>query len=142
MPMVFIRHVGANLAFIHPIEGPVDPGFGLGGRPGGGVDPGWGIEEGGRPGQLPSGGWPGHPSQGLPRPPRPPHVAPGQTLILVRDPVGVWHYRTIDASTPPPKPLPPGTPGAPDQGLPPGTPLPEAPDQGLPQPPTAAPKPV
>jgi hypothetical protein len=49
-------------------------------------------------------GAPGHPDQ---RPPsRPPTVSPGNTLVLVRDAAGVWHYHEIPASSPPPRPVP------------------------------------
>lgn len=142
MPVIFIRHIGANLAYVEPV-GAVDPGFGHGG---GGVDPDYGMPAWLRPGHdLPGGGHisnrpPGSGGGGIPGnelpPGPPPVVAPGLTLVLVRDPVGVWHYATIDASTPPPKPVPPGDldPGhpankPPGSGAPPtaGTPLPPSP---------------
>jgi len=141
MPLVFIRHIGANLAYVQALDA-VDPGFGVGG----GVDPGYGHPAwGGHPDQgLPGMG--GYPSHGLPgspghpdnRPPAsaPPAIAAGQTLVLVRDPVGVWHYATIDASTPPPKPVPVPPPLYPSTGPIPGQP----PLPGQPLPPTAAPK--
>jgi hypothetical protein len=163
MPVVFIRHIGQNFAFIHAIEGIVDPGFGGGG----GVDPGYGRPEigwghpdqglpGGRPGHVsPPIYHPGHPDHGLPsaparpdnslpgspghpdaRPPsQPPTVAPGATLVLVRDQMGIWHYHELAPGSAPPKPvpvppLPPGyvsgqpVPPPPTAGTPPVTPAP------------------
>lgn len=135
MPLVLFRQVAPGIAFVHSLEGPVDPGFGLGGGsidntlPGGGFDHIWGGV-GGRP-NRPDQGLPGsgYPSNGLPgspghpdnRPPatKPPVVAPGMTLVMVRDPVGVWHYATVDASTPPPKPVPVPPPNTIDNTLPP-----------------------
>jgi hypothetical protein len=38
---------------------------------------------------------------------------------MVRDPEGVWHYATVDSSTPPPKPVPVPPPTTPDNTLPP-----------------------
>lgn len=131
--LCYIRSMGKNLAYIEPLEGGVDPGFGVGDadRPDQGL-PGGGFPH---PGNRPPGsgahpGNPAFPDNSLPSSP-PPTVAPGQTLVLVRDPVGVWHYATIDASTPPPKPVPVPPPTHPDQGLPPH------PAQPLPTPPTA-----
>jgi hypothetical protein len=113
MPIVFIRHIGSNLAFIAPIEGPVDPGWGGGWSgerpdntlPGGGAHP-WlpGHLGGPRPDQsLP--GSPGHPDNRPPSGP-PPQVGPGEVLVLVRDQAGVWHYASLPSGTPPPKPVP------------------------------------
>jgi hypothetical protein len=124
--LAYMHQLGGGFVYIAPVSA-IDPGFG-GGRPGG-VDPGFGLPGLIHPSQpifhpghpdhgLPSS--PGHPSAGLPgspghpdnRPPmQPPVVAAGVTLVLVRDPVGVWHYATLDAGTPPPKPVPVPPPG-------------------------------
>lgn len=152
MPMAKITPAGeSGLYHVHWLDGRTDPGFGAGGLP----HPDHGLP-GGTP--HPGGGpiyHPGHPDHGLPshpahpgnRPPGsggggipdnslpstpPPHVPPGTTLVLVRDPAGVWHYATLPAGTPAPTPVPP----TPDQGLPGGPP----PVAGQPLPPTAAPK--
>lgn len=131
MPLVFIRHIGANLAYVQALDA-VDPGFGQGG----GVDPGYGIPDwaAGHPGNRPPGTGVNYPSQGLPgspghpdaRPPSgpPPQVGPGEVLVLVRDPAGVWHYASLPSGSPPPKPVPVPPPLVP----------------GMPLPPTAAPK--
>jgi hypothetical protein len=125
------------------------PGGRFPGRP---VDPGFGVPGvgGGRPDNtLPGGGQPGIPDHELPSHP-PPQVAPGYTLVLVRQ-EGKWHYAVIAPGSPPPRPLPPSE-GRPDNtlpggGMPPpqvgGGPImppgqPPRPDQGLP--PTAQPK--
>jgi hypothetical protein len=140
--LVYIRPLGGNLAYVHPLDADVDPGFG---RPGGGVDPGYGIEThphpdhglpggGGHPGNALPPSWAGYPTTGpvfpgkpvdpgfgIPpgavwwpvdpgfgRPVRPPHVGggpvppgppptvkPGETLVLVRDASGAWHYAAL-----------------------------------------------
>jgi hypothetical protein len=132
MPLATIRPAGeAGLYHIHfldgggahpdhglPGGGPVDPGFG---RPGGGG----GLHPGNRP---PGSGNPAFPDNTLPSGP-PPHVPAGTTLILVRDPAGIWHYAAIQPGQPVPPPLP-------GQGLPGGPP----PTAGQPLPPTPAPK--
>jgi len=179
-----ITSIGGDLYHVHVMDaGGGHPDQGLPGRPphvsnrppgtgfpphvGGGpawperpVDPGWGVGGGG-----------GHPDQGLPggggsigqlptEPP--PMVAPGQTLIMVRDQFGTWYFATIPNSSAPPRPGPPlhpdqGLPGGggggmhPDQGLPGqrpphvgGGPMPtppQRPDQGLPRPPGQPPQP-
>ena len=108
MPVVFFRHLGGNFAYIHAVD-TVDPGFG--GGIGVGVDPGFGIGEGAHPGHgLPH---PPHfPSNSLPPGP-PPHVPPGNVVVLVRDPAGVWHYAMMPANAAPP-PMPDNTlPGGP-----------------------------
>ena len=144
MPMAKITPAGeSGLYHVHFLDGRTDPGFG---HPGGGGHPDQGL-----PGERPphvGGGpifHPGHPDHGLPsqpghpgnRPPGsgvfpdnslpshpPPHVPPGTTLVLVRDPAGVWHYATLPPGAPPPTTLPEPTPPAtPDQGLPPGPPV-------------------
>jgi hypothetical protein len=134
--MATIHKVGdGNLYHVHFLQ-PTDPGFGQGGgHPDQGL-PGHGHPDqglpgsGGHPGNRPPGsGHPAFPDHTLPGGP-PPHVPPGTTLILVRDPAGVWHYAAIQPGQPVPPPLP-------DQGLP--TP-PTRPGQPLP--PTPAPKPV
>ena len=161
MPMAKITPVGeAGLYHVHFLDA-TDPGYG---RPGGGGHPDHGLP-GDRPPHVGGGPifHPGHPDHGLPsnpahpgnRPPGsghpvfpdntlpstpPPHVPAGVTLVLVRDPTGVWHYATLDANTPPPKPVPPGSIDHPSgQPIPPpgSTPPPTA---GTPLPPTAAPK--
>jgi len=145
MPIYFVRALGNGLAFIAPIEGPVDPGFG-----GGGPDHIWGGV-GGRPDRpdqgLPGGGYPSHGLPGSPghpdnrppatNPPRP--TEPGATLVLVRDPEGVWHYATIAPGSPPPRPVPVPPPDH-IANRPPGSGAP--PTAGTPLPPTAAPKPA
>ncbi len=161
--LVYIKHVGKNLAYVIPIDA-VDPGFGVG-LPGGGggVDPDWGVDGGehpghelpgggrpphisnrppgsypGRPGHLPARpGSPGSPGNELPEVP-PPTLLPGYTLVMVRGPGGTWKYAAVKPGVAPPivlpEPIPPG--GAPDQGLPP---QPPQPDQGGPSP-TPSPK--
>jgi hypothetical protein len=165
MPMATITKVGgeSNLYHVHFLDQRTDPGYG---RPGGG-HPDQGLPGHGHPDQgLPGSG--GRPDQGLPgsgahpgnRPPgsggggipdnelpdtSPPQLAPGYTLVLIRHD-GKWVYAAVAPGSPPPRPLPPGQPGRPDQGLPPhpsqGLPggPPARPDQGLP--PTAQPKPA
>lgn len=142
--LYYVQSVGPNLVMLSPVGGGY-PDQGLPGFPG-------------RPDQsLP---WqPGHPSTGLPggghidnslpgapghpdnRPPgsAPPVVAPNLTLVLVRDQAGVWHYATVDNSSPPPKPVP-----VPPPGHASGQPVPVPPGgvAGQPLPPTAAPKPA
>jgi hypothetical protein len=131
----------------HVSTGPVWPG-----RP---VDPGYGVGEGHPDQGLPGGGhFPGN----LPSEP-PPVVAPGQTLIMVRDQFGTWYFATIPNSSAPPRPGPPlypdqglpGQPGHPDQGLPGRpphvgggpvpSPQPPRPGQGLPPRPGMPPRP-
>jgi len=128
MPLCLVRSLGNGLAFIHPLEGE------------GGVDPGYGHPIFGRPDQGLPGGRPDRPDQGLPgsgnypsnglpgapghpdnRPPatRPPTAGPGETLVLVRDAAGVWHYATLPSGSPPPKPVPVPPPTQPDNTLPP-----------------------
>jgi len=153
MPTATIRPLGeSGLYHIHFLDA-VDPGFGHGGAPhpdhglpGSGAHPGNRPPgSGAHPGNRPPGSGGGIPDNELPSEP-PPHVPAGTTLVLVRDPAGVWHYATLDANTPPPKPLPPGSiehPGnrPPGSGAPPhpgGGPVP--PTAGTPLPPTAAPK--
>lgn len=124
MPMIFIRHVGANLAYVEPL-GPVDPGFG---NVGGGVDPGFGHPIFGRPGHdLPGGGHidnslpggAGHPDN---RPPsQPPMLNPGEVLVLVRAADGKWHYASLAPGSPPPRPVPVPPPDH-ISGRPPGVP--------------------
>jgi hypothetical protein len=150
MPMIFIRHVGANLAYVEPL-GAVDPGFGVGG---GGVDPGYDHPIfGPYPGHgLPGGGHisnrppmnPNFPDNSLPAGP-PVGMHPGEVVVLVRDPEGVWHYHALAPSSPPPRPLPEPPPahgplppgGIPHPGGGPVTP-PVYPS-GQPLPPTAQP---
>ena len=159
--MARITKVGgeANLYHIHVLDGH-HPDQGL---PGHDVDPGYGVPAPRpRPGNELPGGRPGIPSNELPETP-PPQLLPGYTLVMIRANDGKWHYAAISPGSPPPRPLPPqgrpdrpsnelpgqpgrplrpdnslpepGSPIAPDQGLP-GSPV--APDQGLP--PTAQPK--
>ena len=120
MPVVFIQHIGAHLAYIHPIEGGVDPGFGVGGLP---------HPDAGLPGGAVIPGCPAISAARAPirvcpvRPVIP--ITPachasagrraGSDLGVGKDPVGVWHYATIDASTPPPKPVPVPPPTSPDR---------------------------
>jgi hypothetical protein len=108
MPDAKLVHVtkvegGGDLYLLRPFHA-TDPGFGVGG---GGGRPDQGLPgHGGHPGNRPPGsGHPAFPDNSLPSG-RPPVVAAGETLILVRDPEGIWHYASLDASTPPPKPLP------------------------------------
>jgi hypothetical protein len=169
MPIATIRPIGDGLYHIHVLE-PTDPGYG---RPGGGLRPDQGLP--GWPGHPDQGlPWqPGHPDQGLPgRPPHvgnrppgsggggipdhelpdtpPPQVAPGYTLVMIRDAQGKWHYAALAPGSAPPRPLPPiGGGGHPDQGLPgmpphvSGQPIPgQPPVAGQPLPPTPAPKPA
>jgi hypothetical protein len=149
MPVVFIRHIGSNLAYIAPLEGPVDPGWGQGGMPG--IDntlPG----QGGHPwlpghvgGPRPDAGLPGSPGHPDNRPPSgpPPQVGPGEVLVLVRDQAGVWHYASLPSGSPPPRPVPvpPGHISGQPIPPPPGTTTPPV-TPGTPLPPTAAPKPA
>ena len=155
MPMATIRKVSEDLYHIHFLDA-VDPGYG---RPGGG-HPDHDLP--GRPPHVGGGPiyHPGHPDHGLPshpghpanRPPGsgggipdnslpshpPPHVPPGTTLVLVRDPAGVWHYATLAPGTPPPTTLPePTPPPGVDNTLPP-TPPPHV--SGGPVPPTPTPQ--
>jgi hypothetical protein len=150
--LYFFQQVAEHLVLLTPVAGHPDqglpggegegeagqlpsfPGFPgrpghLPARPGRPVDPGFG---------RPGGGGGGIPDHELP-PSRPPTIAPGWTLILVRKPDGKWAYATLAPSSPPPRPLPEPIPpgGAPDQGLPP-----QPPEAGqLPgAPPTAQPK--
>jgi hypothetical protein len=140
MKLVHINKVGTSgdLYVVREFHAPVDPDYGVGGgnRPDQGLPGSGGRPDntlpgmGGRPDQgLPGSGnrpdnslpgGPGHPDN---RPPsRPPTVGPGQTLILVRDPEGVWHYATTDNSSPPPRPVPvppPTNPPTVDNTLPP-----------------------
>jgi hypothetical protein len=132
-----IHKVGpGDLYSVHFLDR-TDPGFGHG--PGAGTDPGYGRPEwGDHPNQgLPGGGHisnrpplnPNFPSNSLPSGP-PPHLPPGTTLVLVRDPAGVWHYAAIQPGQPVPPPLPDhtlpgGAPPMPGQ-LPGQTPAPKA----------------
>jgi hypothetical protein len=111
---------------------PGRPGQGLPwpGRP---VDPGWGVDEGGRPDQgLP--GYPGRPGHGLPRPPHVWPRPPGGGLPV--DPgwgVGAWPGRPDHGL-----PIWPSIPGKPDNSLPPvegETPPPTDPPPGTVWPP-------
>jgi hypothetical protein len=54
-------------------------------------------------------GNPVFPNNTLPSGP-PTTINPGETLVLVRDPEGVWHYAAIAPGSPPPRPVPPGPP--------------------------------
>ena len=99
-----------NLYHIHildPHAGHPDHGL-----PGSEVDPGFGV---GRPGiehpgnRPPSSGRPNFPDNSLPAGP-PPHVNPGEVVVLVRDQAGVWHYAALPSGSPPPRPLPAPTP--------------------------------
>ena len=144
MPMATITKVSGerNLYHIHvldPHEGHPDQGL-----PGSEVDPGYGRPvrpncpdqglpgQGGHPSHPIHGGHPVFPDNSLPDH-EPPTMLPGYTLVMVRGPHGKWEYAAIQPGSPPPRPLPPGQPGHPDQGLPP------APGQGLPQPPQPPP---
>jgi len=140
--MATIHKVGqGDLYHIHFLDQRTDPGFGQGG----GTDPGYGQghPRPDRPDNSLPGGRPERPDQGLPGGgipsnelpgERPPQVAPGHTLVLIRGPQGKWVYATIAPGSPPPRPVP-GPPPRPDQGLPNA---PARPDQGLP--PGAQPK--
>jgi hypothetical protein len=102
--LVYIHQLGGNFAMITPVSN-VDPGFGVGGMP----HPGHGLPgSGAHPGHdLPH--LPGIPDNSLPTTP-PPHVPVGMTVVLVRDPMGVWHWATIPSNvTPSPLPVPPPT---------------------------------
>ena len=107
MPVVFIQQIGAHLAYIHPLEGVDHPGFGVGAAsiPSRSARlaadilrlPGHGHR---RPGRRSGAARcrPAIPSARLPRDRR---VAPGQTLVLVRDP------RHLALCTPARRPPPP-----------------------------------
>lgn len=69
------------------------------------TDPGYG-------GGIPAN--PAFPSNTLPSGP-PPHLPLGHTLVLVRDPAGVWHYAAIEPGQMVPPPIP-------DNALPGGPP--------------------
>ena len=148
MPIARITQMGeSGLYHVHFLDGRTDPGFGVGGLPhpdhglpGGMPHPGGGPifhpghpdhglpSQPGHPGNRPPGsGHPGFPDNTLPPGP-PPHLPAGTTLILVRDPAGVWHYAAIQPGQPVPPPLP-------DQALPTPPAVP-----GQPLPPTPAPK--
>ncbi len=154
MPMAKITPAGeSGLYHVHFLDGRTDPGFGTGGLP----HPDQGLP--GRPPHVGGGPiyHPGHPDHGLPsgghidnslpggpnhpdnRPPSgpPPQVGPGEVLVLVRDQAGVWHYASLPAGSPPPKPVPVPPPLHPGN-RPPGSGAP--PVAGQPLPPTAAPK--
>lgn len=117
MALVFFRHLGGNIAYIHALEA-VDPAWGIAGP---GVDPGYGIGMHPHPGHgLPAN--PAFPDHSLPPGP-PPHVPPGNVVVLVRDPAGVWHYAMMPAaSAPPPMPdnMLPGNPNMPTNPIAPG----------------------
>lgn len=125
MPIATIRAIGDGLYHIHVLEGRTDPGYGQGG----GFRPDNELPGGGHISNRPPGSWEGRPDNSLPNHPHfpnnslpsgpPPHVPAGATLVLVRDPAGVWHYAAIQPGQPVPPPLP-----------------------GQPLPPTAAPKPA
>ena len=147
MPVATIHKMGqGDLYMIHFLER-TDPGFG--GGVGGGADPGYDRPSGGRPDNslpgsggrpdntLPGQGRPGIPSNELPDTP-PPQVAPGTTLILIREgQSGKWHYATLQPGSPPPKPLPPGSIEHPGN-RPPGSGVDHP--SGQPVPPTAQPQ--
>jgi hypothetical protein len=137
MKLVHINSVGGDLYVVREHHAAVDPGYGMGvgGHPDQGL-PGQGHIDNSLPGGA------GHPDN---RPPgNPPAVTePGAVLVLMRDPMGVWHYATIAPGSPPPRPVPvpppavgPGNPNLPNQGLPGGPPGHVAP----PMAPGAAPK--
>jgi len=101
--LVYIHQLGGNFATITPVSS-VDPGFGMGPP----LHPSQGLPVHGHPDQgLPH--LPGIPGNSLPTTP-PPHVPVGMTVVLVRDPLGVWHWATIPSNvTPSPLPVPPPT---------------------------------
>src|SRR4249919_138841 len=141
MPMAHVRKIGGenDLYHIAWLDQRTDPGYGHGGgfHPDQGL-PGHGHPDQGLPGgghisnTLPGGGHisnrppgsrPNFPDHTLPEGP-PPHVGTGTTLIMVRDPQGVWHYAAIQPGQPVPPPiidntLPGGPPPLPGQPLPP-----------------------
>jgi hypothetical protein len=123
--MATIHPMGDNLYHIHFLDNRTDPGFGHG-RP---DLPGHDLPGGGlHPGNRPPGSHPVFPDNTLPGGP-PPHVTPGNVVIMVRDQAGVWHYASLPAGqVPPPVQI--------DNTLPGGPP----PVAGQPLPPTAAPK--
>jgi hypothetical protein len=152
MPMAHVRKIGGENDLYHIAwldHGPggggggVDPGYGQG-RPG--MRPDQGLPgSGAHPGNRPPGSGGGIPDHELPDTP-PPQLAPGYTLVLVREgQSGKWSYAALAPGSPPPRPLPgppphgpgPGDPNRPDQGLP-GAP-PQYPS-GQPVPPTATPR--
>jgi hypothetical protein len=109
--LAYITPVGEHgLYQIHEVHGRTDPGYGHGG----GLHPSQGLPGHGHPDQgLPGMG--GHPDNALPgsglRPSQlpsypPPHVQQGATLVMVRDPAGVWHFAAIPPGQPAPMPLP------------------------------------
>jgi len=113
--LVYIDKIGmtGNVYAVRDFTPPVDPGYGIpgiGGHPDNTL-PGSGHIDN----TLPGG--PGHPDN---RPPgKPPTINPGETLVLYRDPEGVWHYATLPSGSPPPKPVPVPPPTTPDNTLPP-----------------------
>jgi hypothetical protein len=124
---------------------PIDPGYGVGGRPphvGGGParppvapgrpDQGLPGEEGGEAGQLPT------LPPGTIWPPLPPGVHGKYLALVLIAGTGAgmkYRYVVVDADARPSHPIAPGSPGHPDQSLPPAA---GRPDQGLP--PSAQPK--
>jgi hypothetical protein len=144
--LYYVHQVGPNLVSLTPVGHRPDQGL-----PGGGNYPSQGLPVypdqglppsmgGGRPDNtLPGGGQPGIPDHELPSHP-PPQVAPGYTLVLVRQ-EGKWHYAVIAPGSPPPRPLPPSE-GRPDNTLPGGGMPPPRPDQGGPRPPHISGQPV
>jgi hypothetical protein len=143
--MAHITKVGGehNLYHVHFLDQRTDPGYGQGG---GGVDPGYGRPEGGRPGHdLPGGGLhpgnrpPGSAGGGIPDNSlpgeKPPMIAAGYLLVLARGQDGKWHYAAVPAATLP-KPLPEPLP--PDAATKPINPD-EAPPAGSTAPPIAGP---
>lgn len=88
MKLVHLDRVGTkgNLYVVREFHAPVDPGYG------GGI-----------------GANPVFPDNSLPNGP-PTTINQGETLVLVRDPEGVWHYAALAPGSPPPRPVPPGPP--------------------------------
>ena len=142
--LYYVQQVGPNLVMLHPVGPHPDQGLPSGGarpdqglpwQPGGGR-PDQGLPwQPGRPDNSLPGGQPGAgtkpspiPDNELPQQP-PPMLAPGYTLVLVRQ-GGRWSYAAIAPSSPPPKPLPEPLP--PDAGTKPIDPDNPYPDQGLP----------
>lgn len=115
MKLVHVSHVSGDLYALREFHAPVDPGYDTGVFP----------HPGGGPAHNPV-----FPNNTLPAGP-PTQIGPGETLVLIRDPEGVWHYAALAPASPPPRPVPPGPPVH-IGGMPPGTNLPSNALPGMP----------
>jgi hypothetical protein len=86
--LVHLNKVGpsGDLYVVRDFHAPTDPGYG---------------------GGIPAN--PVFPNNSLPSGP-PTTIQPGEILVMVRDPEGVWHYAALSPDSPPPRPVPPGPP--------------------------------